>query len=390
MARAKDLRARAAGRFIVGFEGTAMSPELRELLDMGVAGVILFRRNVVDPRQVAELNADIVRATKGRPVFISVDQEGGPVQRLRAPFTEFPPHVVLGVIDDVKLTAKVATVMARELRALGFNTDYAPVADVNTNPANPVIGIRAFGSEPELVARHVKAWTVAMQAAGVMGCAKHFPGHGDTSVDSHLALPRVPHSLARMNAVELVPFRAAIAARVGSIMTAHVVFEALQRDVPATLSAKALEGLLRKNLGYKGLVVSDDLEMKAIANRVGVPEAAVSSLEAGADLLLVCKTRELVLGSIDAVARAMERKGRLLANTPASERRIAAAVQRFLVGAGKRGDGLHRPPNVDGAMKLVGRASHQRVADEVARRATKAGSSWSPPSLVTQSQVSTT
>ena len=380
---------RAAGRFIVGFDGTAMTPDLEELLRMGVAGVILFRRNVVDPRQVAELNAAIVRATRGRPVFISVDQEGGPVQRLRAPFTEFPPHGVLGKIDDPALTTKVAATMARELRALGFNTDYAPVADVNTNPTNPVIGIRSFSADPARVAVHVKAWIKGMQDQGVMACAKHFPGHGDTSVDSHHDLPSVPHPIARMREVELVPFRAAVAARVGSVMTAHVVFQALDADRPATLSKKVLGGLLRTKMGYKGLIISDDLEMKAIADRVGVPAAAVQSLAAGADLLLICKTRSLVLESIDAVAKALER-GPVKASAPDAERRIMVAVKRFLIGTGKKGDGLHRPVDPAKVMKVVGSAKNGKVATEVARRGEKAGIAWAPPTPAASSPVSTT
>ena len=356
---------------------------------MGVAGVILFRRNVVDPRQVAELNAAIARATRGRPVFISTDQEGGPVQRLRAPFTEFPPHGVLGAIDDPALTRKVATTMARELRALGFNTNYAPVADVNTNPANPVIGIRAFSDDPARVSVHVREWIKGMQDTNVMACSKHFPGHGDTSVDSHHDLPVVPHDKKRIRDVELVPFRASIAARVGSIMTAHVVFQALDPDRSATLSKKVLTGLLRKQMGYKGLIISDDLEMKAIADRVGVPTAAVDSLAAGADLLLVCKSRELILESIEAVAKALER-GAVKTTAPDAERRILAAVKRFLIGSGRKGDGLHRPVDPARAMKIVGSARHTKVAAEVARRAAKAGIAWAPPTPTAISPVSTT
>ncbi len=375
----REAIARAAGFVVAGFDGTRMTRDLRDLLGRGIAGTILFKRNVVDPWQVAALLRDI-RRTAGRPLFLSVDQEGGPVQRLRVPFTEFPAHGVLGRIGDPALTRKVASVIAAELRAIGFNVDFAPLADVDTNPANPVIGIRAFAGDPTTVACHAVAWIRGMQRAGVMACAKHFPGHGDTSLDSHHALPRLAHGRSRIESVELVPFRKAIAAKVGSIMTAHVVFEALDPGVPATLSRAALTDLLRGELGFEGLVVSDDLEMRAVADGYGVGEAAVRSLAAGADLLLVCKTRERVIEAIDAVADGLL-AGRL-PGIDASERRIAAARRRFLAG---------RPlPSPTAARRIVGRDAHKRLAEEVARRAAAAGIAWAPPSAVAVSPVSTT
>ena len=378
---ARSLEQRAASRLIVGFDGTEMTPELGELVDSGISGVILFRRNVQSPEQVARLNAAIVERA-ARPFFVSVDQEGGPVQRLRAPFTEFPPHGVLGAIDDADLTMKVASVMARELKCLGFNVDYAPVADVNTNPQNPVIGIRSFGADPEKVACHVKAWIRGMQHAGVMACAKHFPGHGDTSLDSHYALPSLPHGRDRIDEIELVPFRASIQEKVGSIMTAHVVFEALDREVPATLSRTVLAGLLRKELRYGGLVISDDLEMKAVADHWGVPEAAVRSLEAGADILLVCKTRELVLQSIESIAKGLESKRLDARASAAVDARIDAARKRFLRG--------QKPANADDVSRIVGCPLHKDVAAEVAKRAAAAGVPWAPPTPAAASPVSTT
>ena len=372
---------RAASRLIVGFDGTEMTPELGALIDTGISGVILFRRNCLRPEQVARLNAAIVQRA-ARPFFVSVDQEGGPVQRMRTPFTEFPPHGVLGAIDDPDLTAKVASVMARELKAIGFNVDYAPVADVNTNPSNPVIGIRSFGADPERVACHVQAWIRGMQGAGVMACAKHFPGHGDTSLDSHYALPSLPHGRKRIDQIELVPFRASIKERVGSIMTAHVVFQALDAKVPATLSKTVLAGLLRKELKYRGLIISDDLEMKAVADHWGVPEAAVLSLEAGADIVLVCKTRDLVLGSIEAIAKALESKRLDDKGSSAVDERLAAARTRFLR--------KQLPADPAEVARVVGCPLHKDVAAEVARRATSAGIAWAPPTPAASSPVSTT
>ena len=368
---------RAASRFVVGFDGTSLTPDLRELLDLGIGGVILFRRNVVDPWQVASLNAEILRHAK-RPIFVSVDQEGGPVQRLRAPFTEMPPHGVLGKIGDPALTQKVASVIARELLALGFNADYAPLADVNTNPANPVIGIRSFGETPDLVGCHAAAWIDGMQGAGMMACAKHFPGHGDTSQDSHYDLPKLGHARARMDSIELPPFAKCIEHEVASIMTAHVVFETLDPGVPATLSRKVLTGLLRESMKYEGLIVSDDLEMKAIADTVGVAKSAVLSIEAGADVLLVCKSRDRVLESIEALAKRFE-KG-LPEGTDASEARIARTLKKYVAPI----------PDLAQARGVVGSDRHRALADEIAVRAREKGIAWTPSSAVASSPVSTT
>ena len=368
---------RAAGRFVIGFDGTTLTAELRELIELGIGGVILFRRNVVDPFQVAALNAEILRAAN-RPLFVSVDQEGGPVQRLRAPFTEFPPHGVLGKIDDSALTQKVASVIARELGALGFNADYAPLADVNTNAANPVIGIRSFGETPELVGCHAAAWIDGMQGAGMMACAKHFPGHGDTSQDSHYSLPRLSHGVARMEAIELPPFAKCIEHRVASIMTAHVVFEQLDPGVPATLSRKVLTGLLREKMGYDGLIVSDDLEMKAIADTVGVAPSAVQSIEAGADILLVCKSRDRILESIEAVAKRFE-KG-LPDGTDAADARIAKTLAAYRATV----------PDEKNARRVIGADPHRALVDDIAARAKAKGIAWTPSAAVASSPVSTT
>ena len=376
---APDLQRRAASRFVVGFDGTAMSPELGELIDAGVSGIILFRRNIVDPWQVAELIAD-VRRRAARPFIVAADQEGGPVQRLRAPFLELPAAAVFGTIDDPSLTAAAAKAMGRELGALGFDLCWAPVVDVNTNPANPVIGVRSFGATPEVVSRHAKAWIPAMQGAGVAACAKHFPGHGDTNLDSHFDLPSVDQDKKRIESVELPPFRAAIAARVATVMTAHVVFRALDPGVPATLSKKTLEGLLRKRMRFGGLIVSDDMEMKAIADHHGVAEASVETLRAGSDVVLVCKTRERVLESIEAVRRALESKSLRIA--PAAEKRLAGHLRRWSDVA---------PPAVPRAKKIVGSDAHRRLAERIAKRAAKAGVSWTPPAgAVATSPVSTT
>lgn len=278
-----------------GFEGERIPPALKRLVGQGrIGGVVLFARNLRDPHQVRELLRSIRQeAPAEAPVTLAIDQEGGRVQRLRAPWTEWPPMRRLGEIDELSLTEEVATALARELADLGIDLDFAPVADVDTNPANPVIGDRSFGRDPECVARHARAFVEAMQAVGVATCAKHFPGHGDTRSDSHLELPRLPHDLDRLRAVELVPFRAAAEANVASMMTAHVLFEAIDGKRPATLSPDVM-AILREEIGYDGLVFSDDLEMKAVADHVRPEKLVCGALEAGIDALLVCRDPSLV------------------------------------------------------------------------------------------------
>ena len=296
-----------AGLFCVGFEGKSPSREVLELVRRGVHGVILFARNVEDAEQVAGLVAELKRAA-GRPLLVSVDQEGGRVARLRAPqgFTELPPMRALGETGDEGLARAVGVLLGEELRAVGIDQDYAPVVDVDSNPANPVIGDRAFSRDPETVGRLGAALAQGLQSAGVAACAKHFPGHGDTSQDSHLELPCLPHAMERLDRVELAPFRALARAGVAAVMTAHVVFEALDPVRPATLSAKVMR-LLRERVGFDGCAISDALEMKAVADHFPLEEAAPGAVAAGVDALLVCQSAEVQHRAIDLVRAAVER-----------------------------------------------------------------------------------
>jgi beta-N-acetylhexosaminidase len=258
----------------------------------------------------AEQVAALVRELKelaGRPLLVAVDQEGGRVARLRAPqgFTEVPPMRALGESGDATLAREVGALLGSELRAVGIDQDYAPVVDVDTNPANPVIGDRALSRDPAAVARLGAALVAGLQSAGVAACAKHFPGHGDTSQDSHRDLPRLPHPLERLRAVELPPFRAVARAGVAAVMTAHVVFEALDPARPATLSPEVMR-LLRDEAGFQGCAISDDLEMKAVAEHFPLEEAAPGAVLAGVDALLVCHSAEVQHRAIDLVRRAVE------------------------------------------------------------------------------------
>ena len=325
----RPLEAEVARMFMIGFPGPAPDPELRALVDDGVFGAILFKRNIGSAEQTATLCREL-KALAGRPLILSVDQEGGRVARLRGPpFTSLPPMREIGRDGDAQRAYRVGRLLAYELRAVGFDWDFAPVLDVDTNPANPVIGDRAFHSSPERVAELGVALARGLEDGGVASCAKHFPGHGDTSTDSHLTLPRLPHPLERLRQVELLPFRAYARAGGASVMTAHVLFDAIDPEVPATLSVPVLDGLLRRELGFAGVLVSDDLEMKAITDHFGIAEAAVRGAIAGVDLFLVCHHAEAQRAAIEAIVRGV-RDGRIpRARIEEANRRLDALARRF-------------------------------------------------------------
>jgi beta-N-acetylhexosaminidase len=281
VSRAK-LERHAAGVLLAGFEGTRVPDWLRPWLERGLGGVCLFAWNVSSREQVAALTAEL---RGDRPeLVVSIDEEGGDVTRLdAAEGSSYPGNHALGAVDDVELTERVAWTLGADLAAVGVNLDLAPVADVNVNPDNPVIGVRSFGSDPELVTRHVAAFVTGLQRAGVAACAKHFPGHGDTREDSHLELPTVERDDEAMRAM-LLPFRAAVDAGVRAVMTAHIRVSGLD-DKPGTISRPVITELLRGELGFDGVVITDALEMRAISGTVGAEEGAVRAIEAGADAL---------------------------------------------------------------------------------------------------------
>lgn len=323
-----ELERQAAGLFTVGFYGKSVSDDLRGLLARGVGGVIFFARNVGTPAEVLELNRDIKRAA-GRPILLAIDQEGGQVARLRNGFTEIPPMRAVGATGSVALAKDLGKLVGRELRAVGFDMNYAPVLDIDTNPQNPIIAARSFGRTPELVTELGLALAAGLEEAGVAACGKHFPGHGDTSQDSHLELPTLPHAMERLERVELAPFKAAAAAGIASFMTAHVIFQAVDPKYPATMSRAVLTGILREKLGYDGMVVTDDVEMKAIADNYGVEEAVLLGLNAGVDHFLCCHTAALAHRAIDAIVQAVQ-SGKLSQQTlDAATRRFQRVRQRF-------------------------------------------------------------
>ena len=339
--------------FTVGFHGTVPGPELEELLGRGVGGVILFARNIEAPEQVLELTRQI-KQLAGRPLFVGIDQEGGSVRRLRSGFTDVPAMRALGVSGDPGLAFEVGRLLGRELAAVGIDLDFAPVVDVDTNPKNPVIGDRALSSDARVVAELGRALVEGLQSEGVAACAKHFPGHGDTEQDSHATLPRLVHGLDRLESIELVPFERVVAAGVASIMTAHVVIEALDAEYPATLSEVVLGQLLRQRLGFDGVVFSDDLEMAAIAGRFEPAGAAVRALNAGVDSLLVCHSAHVVHSMIDAIATALKEGSLPPARVLEAGRRVGSFSQRFAAA-----------PRVSSDLSVLGCAEHRALADRL-------------------------
>lgn len=286
----------AAGQVLVGgFEGTTIPPSIDAAIAQGqLGGLILFKRNIVGPVEVkGMLDACQSQADPRFPLLIGVDQEGGRVSRLSEPILQLPPMRQLGQWDDVDLTQRSARALAVQLRFLGFTINFAPVLDIDSNPDNPVIGDRAFGADASVVVRHGAAFIRGAREAGLLNCGKHFPGHGDTVLDSHKALPRLEHSLERLKAVELVPFRA-LAPELDAVMSAHIIYRAIDATHPATMSPTILQSLLRDYCGFRGCLISDDLEMKAISLNYTVPEAAYHAILAGCDALLICRDTDLL------------------------------------------------------------------------------------------------
>ena len=351
---------RQIGQLIVaGFDGPTIPVELAAIArEFDLGGVILFARNIEAPLQVAELAYEAKRLGHELPLWVSVDQEGGRVQRLRAPCTEWPPVATIGRCGDPVLAARFASALAHELRALGITLDYAPVLDVQTNPRNPVIGDRALSGDAEQVAELGAILLQTIQAEGIAACGKHFPGHGDTSVDSHEDLPVVEQERPRLDAVELRPFRAAIAAGVAMLMTAHVRYPALDDDAPATLSRTVVTDLLRGELGFDGLVATDDMAMGAITRHRNIPEASVEALDAGCDLLLLCGTDVATqAAAIERLIHAVEDEELPVRRVEAALARQRRAKERFLVG-----DSEWRPPPARRLEALLGCDEHQAIA----------------------------
>jgi len=361
----KESLGQAGQRVMVGFEGHVASAEVRALIrEYGVAHVILFARNVDAPVQVAELVRELQEIARDAghdlPLMVAVDQEGGRVARLRAPWTLWPSMRALGRLASEDHARRVGAALAAELRPCGIGWDMAPVVDVDTNPKNPVIGDRSLGSDPELVGRLGAALIEGLQSGGLAACAKHFPGHGDTDLDSHFELPVLTHPLPRLQEVELPPFRRAVEAGVAAVMTAHVLLPELDEGLPATLSPRILKTLLREQMNYDGVVVTDDFEMKALAKRWPTGEGAVLAAEAGCDLVAVCKSPDAQVAAIEALVHARESEVISAKDMDLSVLRLRRLKERFLL--------PYAPPDPRQATAAAGGLERVALAEEIAQR----------------------
>ncbi len=359
----KDVRRQAGQLAIAGFAGRSIPQDLRLLArEFDLGGIVLFARNVEAPEQVSEVSRDAQSLAAELPLWVSTDQEGGRVARLKGPFTVWPPMATLGRSGDERLAERFARAMAAELRAVGISLDFTPVLDIHSNRANPVIGDRALSERADDVARLGTAIIRTLQAEGIAACGKHFPGHGDTSTDSHHELPVVDHPPDRIERVELVPFKAAIEADVAAIMTAHILIPSIDDQRPATLSPRIIDGMLKRTLGFGGLVITDDLEMKAISATYGTAEATVAAIAAGCDAVLLCGSDQGVqFAAIEAVIHAVEDGTLPLKRVEDALLRHRHVKERFLAPP--------RPLPLTGTAlrAMLGREEHQAVAAEMTR-----------------------
>ena len=344
--------------FMVGFNGTTVSADLAAFIkEYKPGGVILFARNLESVEQIVTLTNDLQQCSPHSPLLISIDQEGGRVSRLPKEFTIFPPCEVLGRCNSSELAYAAAATTAKELRAVGINMNMSPVLDVNSNPANPIIGNRAFSSMPGPVCELGAATAGGLQDHGVVACGKHFPGHGDTTADSHKELPIVTTTRERLEQTEFPPFRHAVAKGVATMMTAHVLYPSLDKDRPATLSPTIIGTLLRQELRYDGVVLTDDLEMHAIIDHYGIEEATVQSILAGCDMPLICEDRNREVAAISALDKAVADGTISVERLEQSLARVARLKQRFLA--------VNKAVVVSDAKLIVGCRTHRALLHSI-------------------------
>lgn len=359
----REIRRHVGQLLLTGFGGTQIPAELRSLAqEFDLGGTIIFARNVEAPEQVAELAIGTQELAGELPLWFAVDQEGGRVARLREGFTRWPAMATLGRAQDAELATRFARALAHELHAVGITLDFTPVLDVLTNPKNPAIGDRALSDKADDVARFGRIIIDILQSQGIAAAGKHFPGHGEAGVDSHNEMPIVDLPPDRLDAVELVPFRAAIEARVAFMLTAHLLFPAFDEEFPATLSPRLVTGLLRDKLQFDGAILTDDLDMGAIASRYPIEQAAVQAIAAGCDGLLICgQDYDKKARALEALIHAVEAETLPLKRVEDAIARMRAAKERFLLSQPRR--------KVDprAVRQAVGRLEHQAVAEEMGR-----------------------
>jgi beta-N-acetylhexosaminidase len=364
MAIKSDLQTLVGQLFIVGFDGFSVPGEFKKFIhDYNLGGVIYFKRNVQSPAQLAELTNEVqfqCRKKENPSLFVSIDHEGGKVNRLIKPFTKFPGNEYLGEVNSPKLCFQFGAVIAKELKAIGVNVNFAPVVDVATNPDNPVMKERMFSKDPEVVGKMASAVCRGIQKVGVIAVAKHFPGHGDTKEDSHFKLPRVDRKLDEIENCELIPFKRVIKSRVEGVMTAHIINPNIDPDYPATLSEKTIDAILRNSLRFSRLVFTDDMEMKAIVDNYGAEEAAVLAVNAGCDCLVYRGDNGLPIPQIEAIVKAVEEKRMPRARVELAVHRIQQAKKIYAE--------LNGPIDVTGVGKFIGLPEHIQLADQIQRK----------------------
>lgn len=341
-------------RFMAGFAGSSLPPVMRELLAQGLAGVAIYPRNFTSVEGFAALAGEIRAAASG-PVLIGVDAEGGTRFSLPEPFTQWPSPAELGAMGDAEAVRDVARAIGRELAAVGCNLDFAPMLDLHVNPASPVTQVRSYGADAALVGRMGAAFLSGLAGAGVLGCAKHFPGHGDAQVDPHENLPVFHGDAARLAQFELIPFASGIAAGAPMIMTAHILLPKIDAANPASLSRAILTEILRGQLGFQGLILADDLGMGAIARRYAPGETAVATLAAGSDIAMICHDTSQCAPALEATTLALNRGALSLDEWEATGKRIEKALKA-----------ANEMPSA--SLDVIGCAEHRALAAELRRR----------------------
>jgi beta-N-acetylhexosaminidase len=357
MAQLTHLKRCIGQRVIFGFEGLKIPPEMIRLdEEWGLGGYILFKRNLADFEQLMNLNDELWTMGQGTPPFIGVDQEGGAVHRVPEPFTVFPDMSQMGILKSVSVAYEVGAVMGRELTATGFNLNLAPVLDLNTNPDNPIIGRRAISADERKVANLARAAIRGLHDNAIIACGKHFPGHGDTHEDSHLTLPECDLDLDRLRARELYPYRELIQKppHLDMVMTAHIKYPKVDPDHMATVSRYIIQDILRLELGFKGLVITDDLEMKAVTDHVGLAEATRLALQAGTDIFLVCKSLDAQMTVLETLVTEAEKGNYPKHMWERGYRRVRDVKARHFR--------VIRSLDRQHARDLVGTREHQRIA----------------------------
>ncbi|MBX7232363.1 MAG: beta-N-acetylhexosaminidase [Bdellovibrionales bacterium] len=345
--------------FIIGLKGKTLQKDEKDfIVKNNIGGVILFDRNLGSPQEIHNLCGEIqsLRHKNNYPLFISIDMEGGRVARLKAPFTQWPPARNLGIKNSTTLAFRMANFMGTELRAMGINLDFAPCVDVFSNPKNAVIGDRAISSDPELVAKIASALVRGYIKSGIIPCAKHFPGHGNTLLDSHFDLPIEESDLNLLQRTELIPFKKVFRARLDMVMTAHIKFPQIDPQWPVTLSKVFVQKLLREEFRYKQIIITDDLDMKALASHYDKDLIPVQALAAGCDILLYCNDTERPPKALEAVQKAIQ-------NGVLFQDQIKASLSRVIT---LKKEMLQNPDPLpwDEASKLIGHPEHLKTAME--------------------------